>query len=87
METQNNHEEKEIVIHVKVDDSCDMAAVYIDEECVMSGNFWDFHPGCHGIDEYGDFGNFDDLARKILVKLTKEGKKAKIVKKKYKFDY
>ncbi len=80
-------ENKEIIILVQTDGSCEMARVSIDGVGVMEGNFWDFHPGCHGINEYGDFNGFDSLALKILFKLTKEGKKAKIIKKRYKFDY
>jgi hypothetical protein len=80
-------ENKEITILVQTDGSCEMARVSIDDKCVMQGNFWDFHPGCHGINEYGDFNGFDSLSVKILLKLTKEGKKAKIIKKRYKFDY
>jgi hypothetical protein len=86
METLNNKGEKEIIILVQSDRSCEMAAVAIDDKCVMSGNFWDFHPGCHGINEYGEFGGHDDLAIRILLKLTKEGKKAKIIKESYKFN-
>jgi hypothetical protein len=87
MEISNNPEEKEIIILVQTDGSCEMARVSIDDKSVMEGNFWDFHPGCHNINAYGDFGNCDGLAIKILLKLTNEGKKAKIIKKKYKFDY
>ena len=35
------------------DESCEMAELYLNDECIMSGNYWDFHPGCHGIYEYG----------------------------------
>jgi hypothetical protein len=61
-----------------------MARVSIDGKCVMEGNFWDFHPGCHGINEYGEFAGFDDLAMKILFKLGRSGNKARIFKKEYK---
>jgi hypothetical protein len=50
----------------------------------MSGNFWDFHPGCHGINQYGDFYGFDDLAIKISGKLDKLGHKVRITKGSYK---
>jgi hypothetical protein len=80
-------EDKEITILVQTDKSCEMARVSIDGIGVMEGNFWDFHPGCHGINEYGDFNGFDSLALRILFKLTKEGKKAKIIKERYKIDY
>jgi hypothetical protein len=77
-------EEKEIIISVLVDRSCDMAKVSIDDKCVMSGNFWDFHPGCHGINQYGDFYGFDDLAIKIMRKFNNIGRKARITKGTYK---
>jgi hypothetical protein len=87
MEISNNSEAKEIIILVQTDGSCEMARVSIDGKGVMEGNFWDFHPGCHNINAYGDFGNCDGLAIKILLKLTNEGKKAKIIKEKYKYAY
>jgi hypothetical protein len=77
-------EEKETIISVLVDRSCDMAKVSIDDKCVMSGNFWDFHPGCHGINQYGDFYGFDDLAIKIMRKFNNIGRKARITKGTYK---
>jgi len=77
-------EEKEIIISVLVDRSCDMAKVSIDDKCVMSGNFWDFHPGCHGINQYGDFYGFDDLAIRIMRKFNNIGRKARITKGTYK---
>ena len=77
-------EEKEIIISVLVDRSCDMAKVSIDDKCVMAGNFWDFHPGCHGINQYGDFYGFDDLAIKIMRKFNNIGRKARITKGTYK---
>ena len=36
------------VIKVIIDTSCEMAEVSLNGECLMMGNFWDFHPGCHG---------------------------------------
>jgi hypothetical protein len=77
-------EGKEIIISVLVDRSCDMAKVSINDKCVMEGNFWDFHPGCHGINQYGDFYGFDDLALKITGKLGKSGHKVIIKKESYK---
>jgi hypothetical protein len=77
-------EEKEIIISILVDRVVNMAKVSIDDKCVMEGNFGDFHPGCHGIDQYGDFYGFDDLAIKIIGKLSKLGHKAIIAKGAYK---
>ena len=75
------------VILVKVDKSCDMAEVLLNGECIMDGNFWDFHPGCHGINEYGDFNSHYELAKKIGETLTKEGKEFTIVKEEYVYEY
>ena len=41
-------------VTVRVDSTCSMAEVVLDGEVVITGNFWDFHPGCHNILEYGD---------------------------------
>ena len=60
------------VILVKTDRSCEMAAVYLNDELVMSGNYWDFHNGCHGIHKYGEFNSVDDLVRQIAGSLSPE---------------
>ena len=36
------------VIYLGVDKSCDMAVVELNQKTILFGNFWDFHPGCHG---------------------------------------
>jgi hypothetical protein len=77
--------EKEIIISILVDRSCDMARVSMDEKLVMEGNFWDFHPGCHGINDYGNFYGFDDLAIKMMGKFKLDGKKSIIIKGEYKY--
>ncbi len=41
---------KKNVVKVNVDAGCKMAEVRVNNKVVMLGNFWDFHPGCHGID-------------------------------------
>ena len=56
-------------IDIRVDNSCEMASVYLNGNLIMCGNFWDFHPGCHGINEYGDFKGYRDLARAIALKV------------------
>jgi hypothetical protein len=60
-----------------------MAEVHLNDKCIMVGNFWDFHPGCHGIHEYGDFKGFDSLAVSVAHKLNEQGKKSIIVREKY----
>lgn len=37
----------------------EMAKLYLDDECIMGGNLWDFYPGCHG-------GWHEDLANKTF---------------------
>lgn len=55
-------------IEIYVDRSCKMAVVKFNGTWVMEGNFWDFHPGCHGINEYGDFNGYRGLADAIKSK-------------------
>lgn len=69
------------IIEIKIDESCDMAAVYLNGELIMSGNFWDFHPGCHGIHKYGDFKGYSDLAIAIASKVGN----AEIIKSEYSY--
>jgi len=40
---------------------------------VMSGNYDDFYPGCHGIHEYGPFKGPLDLGYRVAAHLTKQG--------------
>lgn len=73
---------KKNIIEIKVDKSCEMAQVSLNGEIVMSGNFWDFHPGCHGIVKYGDFKGYSDLARSIKLKVGN----AEIIKSEYSYE-
>jgi hypothetical protein len=75
------------IIKIEVDLSCEMARVSIDGKGVMEGNFWDFHPGCHAINEYGDFEGHDDLATVIGASLEKNGYDIAIVRESYKYEY
>lgn len=59
-------------ILIKTDSSCEMAAVYLNDQIIMEGNYWDFHSGCHGIYEYGNFNSIDELIRLIATKLSPE---------------
>lgn len=58
-----------------LDPSCKMAGVRAGRKWIMVGNFWDFHPGCHGIHEYGSFGSPLGLVFAIERSLRKQGKK------------
>jgi hypothetical protein len=78
---------EEHVIKILVDRENNFSMVFLDDVKIMEGGFLDFNNKNLGTNEYGEFLGFEGLAIKILLKLTKEGKKAMIVKEKYKFDY
>lgn len=83
-------EDKKQIIEAFVDDSCEMAIVKLNGKLVMEGNFWDFHPGCHGITKYGEWKGFPDLVQKIYISLLKKGYSApniEIKRTNYKFEY
>lgn len=61
-----------------LDPSCKMAGVKAGRKWIMVGNFWDFHPGCHGIHEYGSFGSPLGLALAVAASVRKQGKIASI---------
>lgn len=60
------------IIKVRLDEASEMAYVELNGECVMMGNYWDFHPNCHGIREYGDFQSYAQLANNIRCKVGGE---------------
>ena len=75
------------IVKIKVDLSCEMAAVFVDEKCIMEGNFWDFHPECHAINEYGDFEGHDDLASVVGESLRKNGYAVETLRESYRYEY
>lgn len=76
-------------ILLREDESCSMACVRLNGKCIMEGNYWDFHNGCHGIDEYGEFNSRSELIQRIYLHLAKTQPQKKIVieKQKYKYSY
>ena len=42
-------------VTVDIDRSCEMAQVKVNGKVIMVGNFWDFHPGCHGFNGLPSF--------------------------------
>ncbi len=56
-------------ITIRTDEASEMACVDLNDKCVMMGNFWDFHPNCMGIREYGDFNSYTQLAMAIQKKV------------------
>lgn len=59
-------------ITIRTDEACEMACVELNGERIMMGNFWDFHPNCHGIHEYGHFNSYAQLANNIKLKFGGE---------------
>ena len=72
-------------ITVYQDPSCDMATVKVDKAVPqfkrtgMTGNYWDFHPGCHGIMDFGEFKGHMDLAYRVKGALEKAGYTVELV--------
>jgi hypothetical protein len=48
-------------VQIDIDRGCSMARVKVNGKAVMLGNFWDFHPGCHGFN-LPNFASYTELA-------------------------
>lgn len=49
-----------------------MAQIRMDGKQMFLGNYWDFHPGCHGpISGITDFNGPEDLAQQLAAKFKK----------------
>ena len=65
----------------------EMAFILIDKELVFLGNYWDFHPNCHGT-SIGGYelkglwsGGIDSLAYALKQRMDQSGLKAQVVNK------
>ena len=76
---------KTITIKIYVDRSCDMAKVVDPLGNGMEGNFWDFHNGCHGMYDLGEFNSYHELANVLRRKYISEGYNIKTETHKYKY--
>lgn len=58
----------------EVQPSCKMAKVSVNGQCIMMGNYWDFHPGCHGfkLPEFSSPSSLVTLFNNALKSLEKE---------------
>lgn len=74
-----------ITIKVERDESCEMARVYDSIGNGMEGNFWDFHNGCHGLYEFGNFNTVDEFSHALKNFHELNGEEVKIINKKYKY--
>lgn len=82
-------------IFVETDSSCEMARVFTRISTLpkgmdkwdfgMEGNYWDFHPHCHGMHTFGEFNSPTSLANAIKVWLVDRGYKVNIVNGTYKY--
>lgn len=66
-------------ITVLIDESCEAAEVLLDGKTVMRGNFWDFHPYCTGVHQYGEFQGYRGLANAVEVTLLRQGHEVEVV--------
>lgn len=53
------------------DENCEMAKIEVNGKNLYEGNYWDFHPGCHGLKL--DFENRDELVRVVVNGLVDAG--------------
>lgn len=65
------------VIVIGIHASCEMATVDLNGECLMMGNYWDFHNGCHGMN-VPKFSSYSELAEIVSNALVKAGKTVRI---------
>lgn len=78
------------ILKLKVDDFCEMAEISLDGKYLMSGNFWDFHPGCTNdsikvSEKFGDFRGYHSLIKAISETFGKKGECVELIKEKYNF--
>lgn len=74
------------VIDVGIQESCEMATVELNGECLMMGNFWDFHNNCHGmkIPEFSNYRELSLLFKDALIAANQEVEL--VVNSKWKYD-
>lgn len=77
---------KNHVILIEKDLEVKMARVSLNKNIIMEGNFWDFHPGCTGVTEYGNFNSYAQLASLVGNQFFKEtGIQPDFIHKNYKY--
>ncbi len=75
----NNIELKDSnVILVGIQASCSMAFVDLNDSCLMMGNYWDFHNGCHGMD-IPEFNSYSELVSLFKDSILASGKSVEVV--------
>jgi hypothetical protein len=62
------------------DTSCSMAMVMFNQKCVMVGNNWDFHNGCHGFYQIPSFQGAQHLASLIRQECTRQNSTCELIK-------
>jgi hypothetical protein len=73
-------------IRVRQDESCEMAEVYLDDKYIMGGNYWDFHSGCHGIYEYGEFKDLNELRYNLQIYQELKGFLVEVIYEEYNWE-
>lgn len=69
--------EENTIVH-RIHSAWKMAQVEVNGECIMTGNFWDFHPDCHGM-ELPDFRGASYLVELFDNACKASGKKSTII--------
>ena len=72
-----------ITITCEVDKNCKMARVNDSVGNGMEGNFWDFHPGCHGITKFGFFRGFRLFVQALKKYHEQNGESVEIIRSEY----
>lgn len=63
----------EVVILVCEDEECDMAYVAVDGNIIYEGNTWDYHDGCYGGVDIGEFNSIGDFVELLELGLQEMG--------------
>lgn len=78
---------KKVLIEIATYEPHEMAFILVNKKPVYSGNYWDFHSGCHGtniagynLDGLWDKG-IDSLGGVLKLVMEKEGKEVQLVRK------
>ncbi len=74
------------IIRCYTDYSCNMEAICLDDKCIGEGNFWDFHNGGAGSDEYGDYDNSAEYIKNICIHFGKKNENVILIKTNYKYE-
>jgi len=75
------------VILLRQDYSCEMAEVQLNGQQVFLGNYWDYHPGCHGniMPAKYQWDGREGFVNALTLYIKDRGKKVSVKRKEYKY--